>query len=93
MKPKTAYITGIILIGGIGFAMTSVSAWMLASWFASGEFVEPFRQHATNFLVFSAFVFRLALSVIFFVGGLALIGKTVLIVARDLRGRAFHSGR
>jgi hypothetical protein len=87
MTPKTAYISGMILIGGIAIAFTSVSAWMLVFWFGSGDLLEPFRQHATNFRIFSTFVLRLALCVMFLVGGLAIIRKTAFIAARDLKSR------
>ncbi len=84
MKPRTAFIAGCFILGGIGVAGAAFFGWQVASQFPSADLAEPFRQRATNFLVFYGFVLRLALNVIFFIVGIGLIGFAVLTAIKNL---------
>jgi hypothetical protein len=87
VTPRIAYVAGITLVGGIGVSAAFASGCALASWFSSGDLVEPFRQHSANFFVFSAFAIRVALGAVGLVGGLAVAGNMAWIVARDAKRR------
>jgi hypothetical protein len=84
MKPRTAFIAGCFILAGIGVLMAALFGWHVASQFPSADLAEPFRRRATNFFVFSGFVLRLALNVIFFLVGIGLIGFAVLTAIKNL---------
>jgi hypothetical protein len=91
MKPRNALIAGCFILAGVGTVMAARSGWLIISAFPSSDLAEPFRQRAThynhqatNFLVFSSFVFDLALQVMGVVVGISLIGMSALTAWKHL---------
>jgi hypothetical protein len=73
MKPRTAFIAGCFITGGIGVLMVAFCGWHLVSLFPSADLAGPFRQQATNFFIFSSFVFSVAFYVTGFVVGIYVV--------------------
>lgn len=88
MKPRTAFIAGCSIIGGIGVLMVAFCGWHLVSLFPSADLAGPFRQQATDFFIFSSFVFSMAFYVTGFVVGIYVVGFAILSAIKNLRGPA-----
>jgi hypothetical protein len=80
MKPRNAFIAGILISASVGILMAVFFGWDILRHFPSDNLVEPFHQRATqfnqpatNFVVFSSFVFQMAFDVTFFFVGIAVV--------------------
>jgi hypothetical protein len=85
MKPRTAFIVGCFIVGGIGVLMTAHFGWQVASSFPSADLAQPLRERASNFVVFSAFVVGAALHITGFIVGIALIGFAIFTAMKNLK--------
>jgi hypothetical protein len=84
MKPRTAFIVGCFIVGGIGVLMMVHFGWQLASSFPSADLAQPLRERASDFVV-SAFVVGAALQITGFIVGMALIGFAIFTAMKNLR--------
>jgi hypothetical protein len=85
MKPRTPFIVGCFIVGGIGVLMTAYFGWQLAGRFPSADLAEPLRQRASNFIVFSGFAMGAALHVTGFIVGTALMGFAIFTATKNLK--------
>ena len=93
MKPRTAFIVGCFIVGGIGVLMTVGFGWQVASSFPSADLAEPLRQRATNFVVFSSFAVGVTLHITGFIVGIALIGFAIFTAMKNLKRPPSASNR
>ena len=77
MKPRNAFITGMLVSAGLGILIAVFFGWEIFRHFPSADLAEPFRQRAThfnqpavNFVVFSSFALQMAMYVTFFFVGI-----------------------
>jgi hypothetical protein len=79
MKPRNAFITGMLIIAGSGILIALFFGWKVLRHFPTADLAEPFYQRAAHFnqpavdfIVFSSFALQMALYVIFFFFGIGL---------------------
>jgi hypothetical protein len=91
MKPRNAFIAGMLITGGSGILTAVFFGWEVLQRFPTADLAEPFRQRGThfnqpavNFVVFSSFALQVALYVFFFFVGLALVIWTALTAKKYL---------
>jgi hypothetical protein len=80
MKPRHAFIAGILITAGVGVGMALFFGWDILRHFPSIDLGEPFRQRAThfnqpvvNFVLFSSFALQMAFDVSFFFLGIGIV--------------------
>jgi hypothetical protein len=97
MTPRNATISGLLILAGVGLGFVLFFGWDILRHFPSTDLSEPFRQRANhfdqpaaNFIVFSAFVLKIAFDVPLFFLGIFLVIRAALMARKYLTRPTSH---